>query len=69
MAIPKGIQKLLLGVSVKTTKRIQWGDLDIPRGTRGAITSIGGRGTSCMVKFDNQRYGSFECWTRELGPA
>ena len=70
MAIPKGIQRLLIGTSVKLKRAIQWHGLNIPKGAVGVIMRIDGRGTSAMVKFDDGRkYGSFECWIRELGPA
>lgn len=69
MALSKNLQKILIGVSVKTKKRIQWHGLDIPVGSRGVIKGIEGGGKAAHVVFDNKRYGSFVCWFKELGPA
>lgn len=68
MALPKGIQKILVGVTVKTKKVIKWHGLNIPVGTRGVIRKVESGGTVAIVEFDNKRYGSFECWFSELGP-
>lgn len=69
MAIPKGVQRLLIGVSVKTKKAMHWHDLRIPAGTVGVIVSCHSNNV-VKVKFDDGRkYGSFEFYVRELGPA
>lgn len=69
MAIPKGVQRLLIGTFVKLKKPVQWHGLYIPRGTIGVIKRIEGN-NAAYVKFDDGRkYGSFVCWIRELGPA
>lgn len=69
MALTHNVKKILIGVSVKTTKRIQWHGLDIPPGTKGVIHRIEGDGRAAHIVFDNKRYGSFVCWFKELGPA
>lgn len=69
MAIPKGIQKILIGVTVKTKKPIRWHELVIPIGARGVIKKVESGGTVAIVQFDDGRkYGTFECWFSELGP-
>ncbi len=69
MAIPKGVQRLLIGTQVKLRKAIHWHELHIPKGTRGTIVSVVG-GNAAKVRFDDGRkYGSFDCWIRELDPA
>ena len=72
MAIPKGIQRLLVGVSVRTKKSTDWHELYIPKGTVGVITSCysGAGGAVVKVKFDDGRkYWSFEFYARDLDPA
>ncbi len=70
MAIPKGVQRLLIGTFVRTKKAIHWHELSIPRGTIGVIKRIENSGNAALVKFDDGRkYGSFVCWIRELAPA
>jgi hypothetical protein len=54
------------GTKVRTTKRIQWHGLDIPKGSVGAVTRMLEGGAAASVKFDEPKYGSFDCWADEL---
>ena len=64
----KTLRSLLIGMPVRTTKRIQWHGLDIPKGTRGYIMAVAKSGDVVNVKFSSQ-YGNMECWAKELRPA
>jgi hypothetical protein len=64
----KGLNHLLIGAYVRTTKAINWHELTIPKDALGSITSVGQGGKSVVVKF-HKKYGSFECWADELRPA
>jgi hypothetical protein len=65
----KEILKLLVGMPVRTNKRLLWHGLDIPKDAYGYIKSVSGDGGAVVVKFMHGKYGCFEMFTREIRPA
>lgn len=66
MAVKK-MPYLPAGTKVRTTKRVQWHGLDIPKGTVGEVVLMLEGGEAVRVKFDDgRRYGSFDVWANEI---
>jgi hypothetical protein len=65
--VAKSVLKLLNGMMVRTTKRVQWHGLDIPKDALAYITSASSKGV--VVRFHAKKYGSLELWAKEVRPA
>lgn len=55
-----------VGTKVRVTNPIRWHDLFIPTGAVGQIVHMYASGEAIKVKFDDEKYGSFDCWASEI---